>query len=55
MFKLNLAGRIVTGLTRSTTLYKPFQGLGWLTLSERHKYQKLVLAYKTTLVYLRST
>ena len=42
------AGRIVTGLTRSTSLYNLFRELGWLTLSERRKYQKLVLAYKIT-------
>ena len=40
------AGRLVTGLTRSTSLYNLFRELGWLTLSERRKYQKLVLAYK---------
>ena len=39
-------GRIVTGLTRSTSLYNLFGELGWLTLSERRKYQKFVLAYK---------
>ena len=42
------AGRIVTGLTRSTSLYNLFRELGWLTLSERRKYQKLVLAFKIT-------
>ena len=40
------AGRIVTGLTLSTSLYNLFQELGWLALSERRKYQKPVLAYK---------
>ena len=42
------AGRIVTGLTRSTSLYNLFQELGWLSLSEKRKYQKFVLAYKIT-------
>ena len=42
------AGRIVTGLTRSTSLYNLFRELGWLTLSERRKYQNLVLAFKIT-------
>ena len=42
------AGRIVTGLTRSASLYNLYHELGWLTLSERRKYQKLVLAYKIT-------
>ena len=42
------AGRIVTGLTRSASLYNLYHELGWLTLSERRKYQNLVLAYKIT-------
>ena len=42
------AGRIVTGLTRSANLYNLYHEVGWLTLSERRKYQKLVLAYKNT-------
>ena len=42
------AGRIVTGLTRSASLYNLYHELGWLTLSERRKYQKLVLTYKIT-------
>ena len=40
------AGRIVTGLNGSTSLHNLFHELGWLTLSDRRKYQKLVLAYK---------
>ena len=40
------AGRIVTGLTRSTSLYNLFEEVGWLSLSKRRKYQKFVLAYK---------
>ena len=31
------AGRIVAGLTGSTSLYNLFRELGWLTLSERRK------------------
>ena len=41
------AGRIETGLTRSTSLYNLFRELGLLTLSEIRKYQKPVLPTKS--------
>ena len=37
------AGRIVTGLTRSASLYNLYHELGWLTLSERRKYKLVSL------------
>ena len=40
------AARIVTGLTRSVSLEKLYKEIGWLKLSERRKYQKLVTTYK---------
>ena len=40
------AARIVTGTTRSVTLSNRYRETGWLTLSDRRLYQKLVLMYK---------
>ena len=40
------AARIVTGLTRSTSLRKLYVELGWLSLENRRLYQRLVIAYK---------
>ena len=42
----NEAARIVTGVTRSISLENLYREIGWLTLSDRRKYQKLVLTYK---------
>ena len=42
----NEAARIVTGVTRSISLENLYIEIGWLTLSDRRKYQKLVLTYK---------
>ena len=41
------AARIVTGLTRSVSIHKLYTEIGWLSLSERRCYQKLIIAYKT--------
>ena len=40
------AARIVTGLTRSVSNDKLIQEIGWVSLSERRKMQKLILVYK---------
>ena len=40
------AARIVTGTTRSITLNNLYKEIGWLTLEDRRKYQKLVLTFK---------
>ena len=40
------AARIVTGLTRSTSLDNIYRECGWVSLSERRKFQKLCLMYK---------
>jgi hypothetical protein len=40
------AARIVTGLTRSTSIRKLYNELVWLSLENRRLYQKLVIAYK---------
>ena len=42
----NEAARTVTGVTRSISLENMYREIGWLTLSDRQKYQKLVLTYK---------
>ena len=42
----NEAARIVTGLTRSTSLINLYTEIGWLSLSDRRKYQKLILTFK---------
>ena len=42
----NEAARIVTGTTRSISLSKLYKEIGWLSLSDRRKYQKLILAFK---------
>ena len=42
----NEAARIVTGVTRSISLENLYREIGWLTLSDRRKYRKLVLTYK---------
>ena len=40
------AARIVNGLTRSVALRNLYKEIGWITLEERRRYQKLVIAYK---------
>lgn len=40
------AARIVTGLTRSVSVNKLIKEIGWLPLSERRLFQKVVLMYK---------
>ena len=40
------AARIVTGITRSASLNNIYKEIGWLTLENRRKYQKLILIYK---------
>ena len=42
----NEAARIVTGLTRSTSLDNLYRECGWVSLSERRKFQKLCFMYK---------
>ena len=44
-FKIDL-NIIVTGLTRSTSLRKIYNEIGWLSLENRRLYQKLIIAYK---------
>ena len=40
------AARIVTGTTRSISLVNLYKEIGWLSLSDRRKYQKLTYIYK---------
>ena len=40
------AARIVTGLTRYVSLNRLYRETGWLPLSDRRLYQKLILMYK---------
>ena len=40
------AARIVTGLTRSASLTNIYREIGWLSLDNRRKYQKIILVYK---------
>ena len=40
------AARIVTGTTRSISSQNLYRETGWLTLSDRRQYQKLILMYK---------
>jgi hypothetical protein len=40
------AARIVTGLTRSVSIQNLLKEIGWVSLAERRKIQKLVLVYK---------
>ena len=40
------AARIVTSITRSASTLDLYKEIGWLTLHNRRKYQKLVLIYK---------
>ena len=58
------AARIVTGLTRSVCLNRLYRETGWLPLSDRRLYQKLILMYKIknrmvpsdlTALFLRNT
>ena len=42
----NDAARIVTGLTRSVSLNKPYKACGWLSLAERRRQQKLSFMFK---------
>ena len=48
------AARIVTGLTRSVSIEKLYSEIGWLSLSERRKYQKLIITFKSKLGMLPS-
>ena len=43
----NEAARIVTGLTRSASLENVYYEIAWLSLSERRRYQTLVIVYKS--------
>ena len=43
----NEAARIVTGLTRSVSLFNLYREYGWVPLMERKKEQKLVFMYKS--------
>ena len=43
----NEAARIVTGLTRSVSLENLYSEIGWFSLSDRRRYQKLVIVYKS--------
>ena len=58
------AARIVTGLTRYVSLNRLYRETGWLPLSDRRLYQKLILMYKIknrmvpsdlTALFLRNT
>lgn len=40
------AARTVTGLTRSVSISNLYKEIGWLSLHDRRKYQKLVLTFK---------
>ena len=40
------AARTVTGLTRSVAISKLYNEVGWLSLENRRKYQKLILTFK---------
>ena len=40
------AARLVTGLTRSCSLDNLYREIGWISLQDRRKYQKLVMAFK---------
>ena len=42
----NEAARIVTGVTRSVSLNNLYREIGWLSLSDRRAYQKLILTFK---------
>ena len=42
----NEAARITTGVTRSISLFNLYKEIGWLKLSDRRKYQKLILTFK---------
>ena len=37
--------RIVTGTTRSVSIVNVYKEIGWLSLSDRRKYQKLIYTY----------
>ena len=39
----NEAARIVTGLTRSVSLENLYSEIGWISLSDRRRYQNLLL------------
>lgn len=40
------AARIVTGLTRSVSIERLLKEIGWVSLSDRRKIQKLIILYK---------
>ncbi len=40
------AARVVTGLTRSVSIERLLQEIGWVSLESRRKIQKLVIVYK---------
>ena len=43
----NEAARIVTGLTRSVSLDNLYRECGWVSLTERHRQQKVIFLYKS--------
>ena len=44
----NEAARIVSGLTRSTSLINLYKECGWVSLTDRRQFQKLCFMYKCT-------
>ena len=42
----NEAVRIATGVTRSISLFNSYKEIGWLQLSDRRMYQKLIFTFK---------
>ncbi len=40
------AARVVTGLTRSVSIFNLLQEIGWVSLNDRRKIQKLAIIYK---------
>ncbi len=40
------AARVVTGLTRSVSINRLIQEIGWVSLSDRRTIQELVILYK---------
>lgn len=46
MKNTNEAARIVTGTTRSISLSNLYKEIGWLSLSDRRQYQKIILTFK---------
>ena len=42
----NEAARLVTGITRSASINNLYREIGWMTLEDRSKYQKIICIYK---------